>query len=147
MAKSNASIDNWKQLLKQTVTFTGLKRFVSTASMRRSAFRVLERQDKYLVIDTSGIDSLKEEVSIDRLKVVFLDDKRQASSSRQGPTIASTPEPTNAANPEKNTTLTNTRTSILKKTWSGRTISPPLRFADITHSVGVVDNRASQAAL
>ena len=67
-------------------------------------------------LPTSGIDSLKEEVSIDRLKVVFLDDKRQALSSRQGPTIASTPEPTNAANPEKNTTLTNTRTSFLKKT-------------------------------
>ena len=85
-------------------------------------FRVLDRQDKYFVIDINGF---KGEVSIDILKAVYLDDKTQ--------TPASTQEPTSATNPENTTTLTNSPTSILKKTRSDRTIRPPLRFADVTH--------------
>ena len=94
------------------------------------SYRVLDGQDKYFVIDINGF---KEKVSIDRLRVAYLDDKIQTPSSTQEPTIPPTPQPTSATITENTTTLTNSPTSILKKTRSGRTIRQPLRFADVTH--------------
>ena len=82
--------------------------------------RVLDLQDKYFVID---INSFKEKVCIYRLKVAYLDDKTQASSSTQGPIIP----------PTRSSPLRRIQPQSSRKQGQIRRSRPPIRFADITH--------------
>ena len=91
-------------------------------------FKVLKRNDKYFIIERNG---KPETVTVDRLKVAFLEGEPQRTSSLPpdgGQQPAPQPSTSTPHTPLDTTPSPNTPTS--STTRSGRSAHPPVRFSD-----------------